>query len=62
MRYAIDCGISQRGRRVKISEEVMNALGWSEGDHVVQLLDEKRRAVVIIRREDYDELRELLGD
>jgi len=32
----------QTGRRVKISEEVMNALGWSEGDHVVQLLDEKR--------------------
>ena len=47
MRYATDCGISQRGRRVKISEEVMNALGWSEGDHVVQLLDEKRRAVVM---------------
>ena len=51
MRYAIDCGISQRGRRVKISEEVMNALGWSEGDHVVYLtkrgLDEKRRAVVM---------------
>ena len=47
MRYAIDCGISQRGRRVKISEEVMNALGWSDRDHVVQLLNEKKRAVVM---------------
>ena len=44
---ATDCGISQGGRRVKISEEIMNAPGWSEGDHVVQLLDEKRRAVVM---------------
>jgi len=46
----------QSGRRVRIAEEAIEFLGWKEGDLIVELLDEKMKAVILIRREDYESL------
>ena len=44
----------QRGGRVKILSETQNLTGWREGDVLVQLYDEERNAVVIVKREEYE--------
>ncbi|MDF2957740.1 MAG: hypothetical protein OD814_001362 [Candidatus Alkanophagales archaeon MCA70_species_1] len=47
----------QRGRRVTLLEEIVEYTNWKEGDVLVQLYDEKRRAVVLVKREDYERWR-----
>jgi len=44
----------QRGRRVGLLKEIAELTRWKEGDVLVQLYDEKRNAVVIVKREDYE--------
>jgi len=44
----------QRGGRVKILPETQSLTGWKEGDVLVQLYDEERNAVVIMKREEYE--------
>ena len=44
----------QRGKRVKILPEIESLVGWREGDILVQLYDEERNAVVLMKREEYE--------
>ena len=44
----------QRGGRVKILAETESLVGWREGDVLVQLYDEERNAVVLVKREEYE--------
>ncbi len=46
----------QSARRVKISLEICEKLGWKEGDRIVELVDEEKKAVILIKREDYEKL------
>jgi bifunctional DNA-binding transcriptional regulator/antitoxin component of YhaV-PrlF toxin-antitoxin module len=41
---------------VKISLEICEKLGWKEGDRIVELVDEEKKAVILIKREDYEKL------
>ena len=48
----------QRGGRVRILAETQSLTGWKEGsDFLVQLYDEERNAVVLVKREEYERWR-----
>lgn len=44
----------QSGKRVKIAQEAVDLLGLNEGDKLVELLDEEKRVIVLMKREDYE--------
>ena len=48
----------QRGRRITLLEEIAELTRWREGDVLVQLYDDEKNAVVIVKREDYERWQE----
>ncbi len=46
----------QSARRVKISLEICEELGWKEGDKIVELVDKDKKVVVLIKREDFEKI------
>ena len=46
----------QSARRVKISLEICEELGWKEGDKIVELVDKEKKVVVLIKREDFEKI------
>ena len=46
----------QSSRRVKIAENVTSNLGWREGDRIFELVDEKKKVVILVKKDDFERL------
>lgn len=58
----------QSSRRVKIANNVTSNLGWKKGDRIFELVDEKKKVVILVKKDDFERLLEngiikiLIGD
>ncbi len=48
----------QSSRRVKIAENITSNLGWKERDRIFELVDEKKKVVILVKRDDFERLLE----
>jgi len=48
----------QSSSRVRIAESVTSNLGWKKGDRIFELVDEKKRIVILVKKDDFERLLE----